>query len=81
MSLNKFPTLSKVSFGTGTFNSTTGRTINHNLGYVPNIINIVPLSDPSGYLGEYWINNITATSFTVYCSGSTTTTTFSWEVK
>jgi len=68
---------SRVKFGTGTFNSSAGRTIPHGLIGAPVSVQITPTSNPNGYLGEYWVT-WDNTNIYVYCSGSTTSTTFSW---
>jgi len=67
----------RVRFGTGTFNSSIGETIDHNLGSTPTAVQVTAHSNPSGYLGEVWAT-WDATNITVYCSGSTTSATFSW---
>lgn len=68
--------------GSSTFNTTSGRTINLATA-VANAadysVYVTPTSNPAGYLGEIWVIK-TTTNFTVYCSGSTTTTTFDYIV-
>ena len=68
---------SRIRFGTGTFNASSGRIIAHNLGAIPTSVQITAHSNPSGYLGEVWVT-WDATNIKVYCSGSTTSATFSW---
>jgi hypothetical protein len=43
--------------GGGTFNSTTGVTITHNLGVATYRVTIIPTTNTQGTLGEYWIEN------------------------
>ncbi|MBE3584827.1 MAG: hypothetical protein IMW94_01395 [Thermoanaerobacter sp.] len=54
--------------GESTFNSTAGRTITHNLGHTNYIVNIIPLADTRGDLGDVWITKA-ANAFTVFNSG------------
>lgn len=69
----------RLRHGASTFNSSTGVTITHNLGAATYKVSITPTSNPSGYLGEIWVAK-SADSMVVYCSGSTTTTTFDWAI-
>jgi len=69
--------ITNMNFGSDTFNGFSGKVVNHGLGAVPNFVDIMPSQDADGYMGEVWVENITATSFTAYCSGSTTTS-FLW---
>ncbi|NHM25473.1 hypothetical protein G7K71_08690 [Desulfofundulus sp. TPOSR] len=57
--------------GESTFNSTAGRTITHNLGHTNYIVNIVPLQDTGGDLGDVYISKA-ANAFTVYNTGGFT---------
>ncbi|MGB9826693.1 MAG: hypothetical protein ACPLRU_08470, partial [Desulfofundulus sp.] len=54
-----------------TFNGTSGRTITHNLGHTNYIVNIVPLQDTGGDLGDVYIAKA-ANAFTVYNTGGFT---------
>lgn len=65
--------------GSSTFNSTTGVTITHNLGNINYKVSITPTSASNGYLGEYYVVKNTNT-MVVYCTGSTTTTTFDYVI-
>ncbi len=51
--------------------STTGRTVVHNLGHVNYIVNVVPLEDPQGDLGDVHITKA-ANAFTIFNSGGFT---------
>ena len=64
-------------YGSGIFNSNEGYIINHNLNTTEYNISITPTSNPNGKLGEIWVEK-TANNCVVYCSGSTTTTTFDY---
>jgi len=68
--------------GTGTFNTTIGRTIpiGKTLANSDYKVCITPTSNPLGYLGEYWVDSKTNTTFVVKNSGSTTTATFDWVI-
>jgi hypothetical protein len=68
----------KFLSGTGTFNTTTGRTITHTAGVTTYKVCIQPTGDSGGTIGEYWVESKTTTSFVVKNSGSNTTTTFDW---
>jgi hypothetical protein len=57
--------------GESTFNSTSGRTITHNLGHTNYIVNIVPIQDTGGDLGDVYISKA-ANAFTVYNTGGFT---------
>jgi hypothetical protein len=57
--------------GESTFNSTAGRTITHNLGHTNYIVNIVPLEDTQGDLGDVFVSKA-ANVFTVYNTGGFT---------
>ncbi len=68
--------------GTGIFNSTTGRVITlpspaPDTNYK---VIITPNQDPSGFLGEVWVEDLQTTQFTVKNSGSNNTTSFMWIV-
>lgn len=63
--------------GNSIFNSTSGVTITHNLGHTNYKVEITPTSNPNGYLGEIYVTK-NINSVIVYCSGSTTTTTFDY---
>jgi hypothetical protein len=63
--------------GTNTFNSTTGVTITHNIGNTNYYVSIIPTSNASGYLGEIYVKK-NANNIIVYCSGTSTTTTFDY---
>lgn len=54
--------------GESTFNSTSGRTITHSLGHTNYIVNIRPLEDTKGDLGDVWISKA-SNAFTVYNTG------------
>jgi len=57
--------------GENTYNSTSGRTITHNLGHTNYTVNIVSLADTGGDLGDVYINKA-ANAFTVYNTGGFT---------
>jgi hypothetical protein len=57
--------------GESTFNSTSGRTITHNLGHTNYIVNVMPLGDTGGDLGDVYISKA-ANAFTVYNTGGFT---------
>lgn len=57
--------------GESTFNGTSGRTITHNLGHTNYIVNIVPLQDTGGDLGDVYISKA-ANAFAVYNTGGFT---------
>lgn len=57
--------------GESTFNSTSGRTISHSLGHTNYIVNLVPLADTGGDLGDVYISKA-ANAFTVYNTGGFT---------
>jgi hypothetical protein len=58
--------------GSANFTSTTGTTIPHAIGHTNYRVSITPTQNPNGYLGEVWVIKAT-NSFTVFCSGSATT--------
>ena len=64
-------------YGSGTFNSTKGYVIYHYLNTLNYNVNITPTSNPNGKLGEIWVEK-TKRDCKVYCSGSTTLTTFDY---
>ena len=51
-----------------TFNSTTGRTITHNLGHQNYNVTVIPTADPAGYLGEIYLTKADNT-VVIYNSG------------
>lgn len=57
------------------FNSATGVIVPHNIGHTNYVVFPVVTSNPVGYLGEVWVEKA-SNNFGVYCSGSTTSTTF-----
>ena len=59
------------TFGSSTFNSTTGRTITHNVGSTTFAVSITPAAATSGTLGEIYYTK-TSSNFTVYNTGSFT---------
>ena len=59
----------------GTFNSTTGVTLTHNIGNTNYRVLVTPTSNSNGYLGEIYVTKAVNT-VTVFCTGSSTTTTF-----
>lgn len=73
----------RTSFASGgsTFNSTTGVVIAHSMG-APSAYSVLvtPTSNGAGYIGEWYVVKGTNT-MTVYCTGSTTTTTFDYFIK
>lgn len=69
----------KPIMGKGIFNSLEGTTIQHNLNSYQYKVNVTVTSNPEGKLGEYWVEK-DLDSFTVYCSGSTTTTKFDYTI-
>lgn len=73
--------LTSLVTGGNTFNSTTGVAISHSMG-APSAysVSITPTSNGGGYIGEWYVVKGTNT-MTVYCTGSTTTTTFDYFIK
>lgn len=65
--------------GAGTFNSSQGFYIEHGITASPYNVFITPTSPLSGDLGEVWVDK-QAGSFTVYCTGSNSQTSFDWLV-
>lgn len=59
---------SQTMQGESTFNGTAGRTISHNVGHTNYIVNIVPLADTGGDLGDVWISKA-ANAVTIYNTG------------
>lgn len=59
--------------GESTFGSAAGRTVSHSLGHTGYIVNVVPLEDTKGDLGDVHITRA-ANAFTVYNSGGFTGT-------
>lgn len=57
--------------GESVFASTSGKTVTHNLGHANYIVNIIPLADPKGDLGDVWVIK-SANTVTVYNSGGFT---------
>lgn len=80
---NEFNTLShdiekmKPIYGSGIFNSVNGYKIYHYLNTLNYNVSITPTSNPNGKLGEIWVEK-TRKECIVYCSGSTTLTTFDY---
>lgn len=70
---------SRIMTGSGIFNSDTGVVITHTFGSIPTAVQITASSNPVGYLGEIWTEK-TDTTFTVFCSGATTTATFDYSI-
>ena len=64
-------------YGSSQFNSTKGVVINHYLNTLNYNVSITPTSNPNGKLGEIWVEK-NRKYCTVYCSGSTTETTFDY---
>ncbi|MDI3480778.1 MAG: hypothetical protein PWQ97_433 [Tepidanaerobacteraceae bacterium] len=54
--------------GESNFNSTSGKTISHGLNYTNYMVNIIPISDTGGDLGDVFISKA-ANAFTVYNTG------------
>lgn len=73
------PRLNRFIIGGGTFGSTTGTTITHNLGHTNYRVLITPMQDTSGYLGEVYVVK-EANSFTVYNTGSCNDKTFDYQL-
>lgn len=57
--------------GENTFASTSGRTITHSLGHINYIVNIVPIQDTGGDLGDVFISKA-SNAFTIYNTGGFT---------
>jgi hypothetical protein len=55
-----------------TFNSTTGRTVTHDLGHTNYEIAVTPIANPGGYLGEIYVTKNT-NNCVIYNSGSAVT--------
>jgi len=68
----------QTSQGETNFASTNGVTITHNLGKTNYMVNIVPLSDTGGDLGDVFISKA-ANAFTVYNTGGFTGL-FRWQI-
>jgi hypothetical protein len=68
---------SKSIQGSGTFNSSTGTTITHNLGNTNYRVSVIATSDPGGALGEIFITKST-NNVIIKCSGDDTVTTFDY---
>jgi hypothetical protein len=68
--------------GSGTFDDSayTAATITHNYGNTDYSVSIIPTTATNGYLGEYWVENKTATTFDVVKTGTATSITFDWTV-
>lgn len=64
--------------GESVFASTNGVTITHNLGNTNYMVNIVPLTDTGGDLGDVFISKA-ANAFTVYNTGGFTGS-FRWQI-
>lgn len=64
-------------YGSSQFNSSKGVVINHYLNTLNYNVSITPTSNPNGKLGEIWVEK-DRKYCTVYCSGSTTVTTFDY---
>jgi len=65
----------RISYqATGTFNSTTGTTITHNLNRTNYSVILESTSDPT-YVGNVYYT-IAANTLTVFCTGSSTTASF-----
>lgn len=54
--------------GESTFASTSGRTVTHSLGHTNYIVNVVPIQDTGGDLGDVFISKA-SNAFTVYNTG------------
>ena len=57
--------------GESVFASTNGKSVSHSLGHTNYIVNIVPLADTGGDLGDHYISKAT-NAFTVYNTGGFT---------
>lgn len=68
----------RIIRGTGVFKSVTGSVIAHGANTTDYSVSIVPTSNPGGDLGDVYITNKLDNSFTVVCSGATTSATFDW---
>lgn len=66
------------AFGNSTFNTTTGKTITHNLNLSNYKVVIIPNQTCTGNIGDYWISSKTVNSFTVKNTGVNNTTGFDW---
>ncbi len=64
--------------GESVFASTVGKTVTHNLGHTDYIVNLVPLADTGGDLGDVFISKA-ANAFTVYNTGGLTGS-FRWQI-
>lgn len=67
-------------FGTATISAgQTSVTVNHGLGTTPRKVIVTPTSNPGT---QWWVSNVTATSFTInVASAPTTNLTFYWEAE
>jgi len=70
----------KIHTGTGTFNSTSGRTISIGVTLANTNYRVIvtPTADTQGYLGEIWVTTKTTSNFVVYNTGSNNTASFDW---
>ncbi len=57
--------------GESTFAGTSGRTVSHSLGHTNYIVNVVPIQDTGGDLGDVFISKA-SNAFTVYNTGGFT---------
>lgn len=57
--------------GETTFASTSGRTVSHSLGHTNYIVNVVPIQDTGGDLGDVFISKA-SNAFTIYNTGGFT---------
>ena len=58
--------------GTANFNGAIGTVIPHTKGDTNYYVEVTPVVNPAGYLGEVWVEQA-ANSFSVKCSGTATT--------
>ena len=58
--------------GTANFNGAIGTVIPHTKGDIDYFVEVTPVANPAGYLGEVWVEQA-ANSFSVKCSGTATT--------
>lgn len=77
--LKSMPPNGQVLTGSGSFGSSAGWTVTHNVGHTNYRVLITPTQDPQGYLGEWWVLK-QANTFVVYNSGAALTS-FDWEVR
>ena len=75
--------VTSVLSGVDTFHNSAGekKTVTHNYGQSGYSVTIVPSSDANGYLGEWYITDVTNNSFGVVKTGSAENVSFKWTIQ